>query len=82
LLQNDVLNFAFRLSQSSGNHVRKLERRKTHFSKNIWSILPMRVKSLVVVVAPRRSKIIKNGLIFLKEETICYKMVYFILCLG
>jgi len=33
--------------------------------------------SLAVAVAPRTGKIIKNGLMFLKEKKICYKMVYY-----
>jgi len=41
----------------------------------------MRVTSLVAVVAPRTDKIVKNGPVFLKREKICYKMVYYTLCL-
>jgi len=29
-----------------------------------------------------QSKSLKMALVFLKEEKVCYKMVYFILCLG
>jgi len=35
----------------------------------------MRVTSLVSVVAPRTNKMIMAS-VFLKEESICYKMVY------
>jgi len=35
--------------------------------------------SLVADVAPRTGKFIKNGLMCLKEEKICYKMVYYII---
>jgi len=38
--------------------------------------------SLAAAVAPRTGKIIKNGLIFLKEGKICYKMGYYTLCLD
>jgi len=37
---------------------------------------------VVVAVAPRTGKTIKNGLNFLKGEKICYKMTYYTLCLG
>jgi len=37
----------------------------------------MRPASLAAAVAPRTGKIIR---VFLKEEKICYKMIYFILC--
>jgi len=42
----------------------------------------MAVMSLVAVVTPRTDKIIKNGLSVLKEEKICYKIVYYTLCLD
>jgi len=39
--------------------------------------------SFAVPVAPRTGKIIKNGLLmFLKDEKICYKMVYYTLYLS
>jgi len=39
--------------------------------------------SLVAAVVPRTGKIIKSGLgVFIKEERICYKMVYFNLYLS
>jgi len=37
----------------------------------------MTVTSHVTVVAPRKGKVM-----FLKEKKMCYKMVYYILCLG
>jgi len=48
----------------------------------IWSILHMTVTSLVAVVAPCTEKIIKSDLNVVKKKKICYKLVYFILCLG
>jgi len=45
-------------------------------------VLHIRVTSLVAVVPPRKAKSSKMASLFLKEEKICYKMVYFILCLG
>jgi len=33
-------------------------------------------------VAPRTGKIIKNSLMFLKKEKMCYKMVYYTLQLS
>jgi len=47
----------------------------------------MRVTSLLAAVAPRTGIVIKNGLrvmasVFLKEEKICYKMVYYTLHLS
>jgi len=38
--------------------------------------------SLAAVVTPRTFKIIKTGLLFLKEEKICYTMVYYTVCLS
>jgi len=37
----------------------------------------MTMTSLVTIVVPRTGKIIEIGLRFLKEEKICYKMVYY-----
>jgi len=50
----------------------------------------MMVTSLVAIVAPRTSKIVKNGLrafergenLLQKEEKICYKIVSYTLCLD
>jgi len=39
----------------------------------------MTVTSLVAIVVPHTSKIIKNGLGVLKLERTCYKMVYYTL---
>jgi len=38
--------------------------------------------SLAAAVAPRTGKIIKNGPVFLKEEKIFYKIMYYILHLS
>jgi len=46
------------------------------------SILHMMVTSFVAVVAPRTSKIIKNGLSVLEEERSYYKLVYYTLYLS
>jgi len=35
--------------------------------------------SLAAIVLPCTGKIIENGLVFLKEAKICYKMVYYTL---
>jgi len=51
----------------------------------MWSILHLRATSLVAVVTPRTGKIIKNEVtVFesLKEERICYKMVYYTLYIS
>jgi len=37
--------------------------------------------SLAAAVVPRTGKIIKNGTVFLKEEKIYYKMIYYTLYL-
>jgi len=42
----------------------------------------MMPSSLSAAVGPRTGKIIKNGLVVLKEEKICYKMVYYTLHLS
>jgi len=47
----------------------------------MWSILHVTMTSLVAVVALRTGKIIKNN-VFLKEEKICYQMVYYTLYLS
>jgi len=44
-------------------------------------MLDMTPTSFAVAIAPQTGKIIKNGM-FLKEEKICYKMVYSTLHLG
>jgi len=43
----------------------------------MWGIM-----SLVAVTAPRTGKIVKNGLVHLEEKKICYKIVYYTLCLD
>jgi len=42
----------------------------------------MKVASLVAVAASCTGKIVKNGLVFLKEEKIPYKMMYYTLYLD
>jgi len=40
------------------------------------SCIPDMTPTSLELIAPRRCKIIKNDVVFLKEEKICYKMVY------
>jgi len=39
-------------------------------------ILHMRMTSLAVAVAPHSGRILETAFIFLKEDEICYKIVY------
>jgi len=48
----------------------------------MWSILHMTVTSLAAVVALRTDKTVKMVSIFLKEEKICYKLVYYVFNLS
>jgi len=43
----------------------------------MWSIFHVMVTSLGEVVALRTSNTIKIAAVFLEEEEICYKMVYY-----
>jgi len=58
--------------------VGELRLKLSKLRENPFNLLSANVEvtSLVAAVAPRASKIIENGLNFLKEDKICYKMVY------